>query len=56
MASRATAPKGSRQRRASSSTGVSTITLVASTLATPTMVVSSPSGPAASAVDGARVT
>src|SRR4029453_13249046 len=36
-------PKGGRQRRASSSPVPSTITLVTSTLATPTMVVSSPS-------------
>ena len=49
-------PKGSRQRRASSSTGATTIRLVTSTLATPTMVVRSPAGSSVSAMDGARPT
>src|SRR5688572_18662894 len=56
VASRVTVPNGSRQRPASSSTGATTIRLVTSTLATPTMVVSSPAGPSASAMDGARLT
>ena len=55
-ATRVTVPKGSRQRPASSSTGATTTRLVTSTLATPTMVVSSPAGPSASAMDGARLT